>query len=633
MKSLFYFFIYAVILFFAFLFIYPNFAIRKYQVAVKTSLWEISEVDRNKILDDFLDKWNNDYNLDNGWSIKPSPKELTKNDSFFLLEGRFITSSVINQISQENPDLVLESKNHLLPTWVEKSLLGGKIIGIKFGLDLQGGMKVVLKSDFDSYKEKLLDIYSSEIKDLESKIKNPKDQDEKRNSELRLSEIQDLLELDSNQKLSELEKVKLIIDGRLANQNLTEPQVRIQAEQESIEVSLPGISNSNEILDVIKNTDVVEYRLDEDSKKGFLFANLISQAETELFNQSKREETDIYKFQEIIRKNLGRTEQDKFLSEMEEKYGIPSEYKIFPYWSRGAGKNSKFLPRSFVVLEKKIALTGTDFKDASHYYNPDTLNHAVSFTLTSDGTRKFYEVTKGNRGRRLSIVWGNRVVSNPTINDPIAGGRAEITGGFSQKEAENIANIISEGALPVPLEILEISFIGPTLGLESIKVGLNSILIGFILVIIYILFVYRIAGIVANIALILNITFLSALLSLFGFTLTLPGFAGIILTVGMAVDANVIIYERIKEEIRSGKSLRIAVQNGFENAFWAIIDSNATSLIAGIMMIKLGNGPIKGFAITFCWGIVTSLFSSLVFSRLLLNFLVDRIQIRTLGIK
>ena len=182
------------------------------------------------------------------------------------------------------------------------------------------------------------------------------------------------------------------------------------------------------------------------------------------------------------------------------------------------------------------------------------------------------------------------------------------------------------------MEVLEISFIGPTLGLESIKVGLKSIVIGFILVIIYMVFIYRLAGIVANISLLLNITFLSAILSLTGFTLTLPGFAGIILTVGMAVDANVIIYERIKEELRSGKPLSVAVQHGFENAFWAIIDSNITSLISGIMMVKLGNGPIKGFAITFCWGIITSLFSSLIFSRLFLNLLINRLKIRTLGI-
>ena len=401
---------------------------------------------------------------------------------------------------------------------------------------------------------------------------------------------------------------------------------------ESIEVSLPGISNSNEILDIIKNTDVVEYRLDEDRSSGFLFSNLLSQMETQLIRQDKREETDIYKFQVIISKNLGREEQDKFLKEMEKKYNIPDKYKIFPYWSKGASETSKFLPRSFVVLEKNIALSGTDFKDATAFYNPDTLNYMVSFSLTSDGTKKFYEVTKNNRGRSLAIVWGNKVVSNPTINDPIAGGRAEITGSFSQKEANDIANVISEGSLPVPLEVLEISFIGPTLGLESIKVGLKSIMIGFILVIIYMVFIYRLAGLVANISLMLNIVFLSALLSLTGFTLTLPGFAGIILTVGMAVDANVIIYERIKEELRSGKTLSMAVQHGFENAFWAIMDSNITSLISGIMMVKLGNGPIKGFAITFCWGIITSLFSSLIFSKIFLNFLVNRLKIRTLGI-
>ena len=173
-------------------------------------------------------------------------------------------------------------------------------------------------------------------------------------------------------------------------------------------------------------------------------------------------------------------------------------------------------------------------------------------------------------------------------------------------------------------------FIGPTLGIESIEVGLKSVMWGFMLVILYMLFYYKLAGFVANISLVTNLIILMGLLSLMDFTLTLPGFAGIILTVGMAVDANVIIYERIKEELIAGKPLPVAVTQGFENAFWTIFDSNITTLISGILMIRLGNGPIKGFAITLCWGIITSMFTSLLLSRVLLNILVNDIGIKKL---
>jgi preprotein translocase subunit SecD len=173
-------------------------------------------------------------------------------------------------------------------------------------------------------------------------------------------------------------------------------------------------------------------------------------------------------------------------------------------------------------------------------------------------------------------------------------------------------------------------FIGPTLGIESIQVGFKSVFIGFILVMVYMIFYYKMAGIIADIALLSNITILMGLLSLMDFTLTLPGFAGIVLTVGMAVDANVIIYERIKEELMAGKSLSLSISNGFENAFSTIFDSNITTLISGILMVRLGNGPIKGFAITLCWGIITSMFTSLVFSRILFNLLVNFTNIKSL---
>ena len=416
----------------------------------------------------------------------------------------------------------------------------------------------------------------------------------------------------------------------MTNQNLTEPQVRIQKDQDSIEVSLPGVANSSQILEILQNTETVEYRLEEPQDANS-YSQLIERSEQELMAQNKREETEIVQFQKIVTGRLGKKIKEEFLSKMEDKYKIPKDkYKLYAYYARGNKPNSPLLPRRFIVLEKAIALSGNDLTDARPSFNSNNYGWTVSFSLTPAGTEKFLEVTKNNKGRNLAIIWGDQVISSPTINEPIAGGHAEISGSFNQEDAIQLSNIISEGALPIPLSVLEMRFIGPTLGIESIEVGLKSVMWGFLLVIIYMLLYYKLAGLVANISLVANLVILMGLLSLMDFTLTLPGFAGIILTVGMAVDANVIIYERIKEELVAGKPLPVAVTQGFENAFWTIFDSNITTLISGILMIRLGNGPIKGFAITLCWGIITSMFTSLLLSRVLLNILVNNVGIKKL---
>jgi len=535
-------------------------------------------------------------------------------------------------MSQENQSLVWESKNKLEPTMIEEMIKGGKSLSIKLGLDLQGGMRVVLKGDFEDYTSKLRDIYAKEIADQKLILSDvKKSEEEKKKASDRLNEIESNFELSPMRKLTELEKAKMIIDNRLTSQNLTEPQVRIQKEQDAIEVSLPGVTNSAAILEILQNTETVEYRIEEPNP--YVWRSRIEENEKRFMELGKREETDIFKFQEIVKNKLGKKAQDAFLETLEKKYNIPPEYKLFAYWRRGESAKSTLLPRSFAVLERRIALSGNDMTNAQPSFNSNSYGWMVSFTLTPNGAEKFFDLTSQNRGRNLSIVWGDKVVSNPVINDPIAGGRAEISGSFTQEEAIRLANVISEGALPIPLSVLEMRFIGPTLGIESIEVGVRAVVIGFFLVMLYMIFYYRLGGFFADLSLVANIIILAALLTLMDFTLTLPGFAGVILTVGMAVDANVIIYERIREEIEIGRPLTIAVTQGFENAFWTIMDSNLTTLIAGILMIRLGNGPIKGFAITLCWGIVTTLFTSLFLSRLFMELLVNRTQIRHLNLR
>ncbi|MCX7998271.1 MAG: protein translocase subunit SecD [Leptospiraceae bacterium] len=608
------------------LLLYPNFVVRELELTVNPEVTKLAKEEQEKLLQNFQKRWKEEYNSSGTYTISPEPTALPENGKF-IVTGRFITSAKINQISQENIQLFIESQNVLRPTWIESTLRKGKSMSIKLGLDLQGGMRVVLKGDFDSYVSKLKDMYSKEISDLKATIDDPKkSSEEKEKAQRRLSEIEAGFELNESRKLIELEKAKLIIDNRLANQNLTEPQVRIQKDQDSIEVALPGVSNSTQILEILQSTETVEYRLEEPSDEGGRgkYESLIDAEEQRLLTEGKREETDIVKFQEIVKNKLGKKAQDEFLASLEQKYKIPTDqYRLFALWARGSKADSPLLPRRFVVLEKAIALSGNDLTEARPSYDPNNYGWVVTFTLTPVGAEKFFEVTSKNKGRKLAIIWGDKVVSNPVINNPIAGGHAEITGSFTQEEAIRLSNIISEGALPIPLNVLEMRFIGPTLGIESIEVGFKSVIIGFVLVMFYMILYYRYAGFIADITLILNVLMLMALLSLMDFTLTLPGFAGIVLTVGMAVDANVIIYERIREELAKGRSISVAIENGFSNAFSTIFDSNITTLISGVLMIRLGNGPIKGFAITLCWGIITSMFSSLVLSRILMNASVE----------
>ncbi|MCB1190724.1 MAG: protein translocase subunit SecD [Leptospiraceae bacterium] len=610
--------------------LYPNFVTRELELYIHPEFQKLPQEEQSKHLSNFQNRWKEEYNKDGSYTIFPDISITNVPKEFYLVKGRFITSAKINQISQENIRLFQESKNKIRPTKIENLIKGGKLLTVKLGLDLQGGMRVVLKGDFDGYVSKLKDIYSKEIAELKETINSPKaSEDEKKKAKNRLEEIEQNFELTPIRKATELEKAKLIIDNRLANQNLTEPQVRIQKDQDAVEVSLPGVANSGQILEILQNTETVEYRLEEESTPNN-YLSKIQNAENILMDAGRREETEIVQLQHLITSRQGKKAVNAFLREMEAKYEIPTDkFKLYAYWARG--KNSPMLPRKFIVLERAIALSGNDLANARPGMDPNNYGWAVNFELTPEGARKFFDITSKYQGRNLAIIWGNKVVSNPYIRQPIAGGHAEITGSFNEQEAIQLSNIISEGALPIPLNVLEMRFIGPTLGLESILVGIKSLVLGFILVMFYMIFYYRLAGIIADVALLANVIIMAALLSMLDYTLTLPGFAGVILTVGMAVDANVIIYERIREEILEGKHLSLAVTTGFENAFWTIFDSNITTLVAGILMVKLGNGPIKGFAITLCWGIVTSMLTSLLLSRIILEFLVNKVGVKKLS--
>ena len=250
--------------------------------------------------------------------------------------------------------------------------------------------------------------------------------------------------------------------------------------------------------------------------------------------------------------------------------------------------------------------------------------YEVSMTMDSKAAVEWGNLTEKNIGKPLAIVMDNVVYSAPNVNDRIDGGRSSISGGFTPKEAEDLANVLNSGKVPAPATIISYEVVGPTLGAESISAGLISFVIAFILVLIYMAFFYRTAGWMANLALLFNVLLLMGVLVSTGAVLTLPGIAGIVLTMGMAVDANVIIFERIKEELRGGKGLMLSIKDGFKNAYSAIIDGNLTTIITGAVLFFFGTGPVKGFATTLVLGIITSLFCSIFVTRVLLEGRAER---------
>ena len=274
--------------------------------------------------------------------------------------------------------------------------------------------------------------------------------------------------------------------------------------------------------------------------------------------------------------------------------------------------------------DNKCALGGEVITDARQDYGQ---NNQVEVTLqmNSEGAKAWKRLTGENIGKQVAIVLDNYVYSYPVVNDEIPNGRSSISGGgMSIEEAQDLANILKAGKLPAPARILEEQVVGPSLGKESVQKGMWSMVIAFILVLIYMVFFYKKAGLVADVALIVNVFFLFGVLACLGSVLTLPGIAGIVLTLGMAVDSNVIIFERIKEELRNGKGLRPAIDAGYKNAYSAIIDGNVTTLITGIVLIILGTGPVHSFAVTLCIGILTSLFTSIFISRLIFTRMLDK---------
>jgi preprotein translocase subunit SecD len=318
---------------------------------------------------------------------------------------------------------------------------------------------------------------------------------------------------------------------------------------------------------------------------------------------------------ERIKNLIGRTAKMTF-------HKVNDEYPIADAMGGKIPADSMLLKVSgeerYELLYKSVALSGEYLADANPSYDLHG-RPKLDLQFNSTGARLFARITEEYEGRRFAIVLDNKVLTAPRINEPITGGRAEITGNFTVKEAQNLALLLKSGALPAPIEIAEERSVGPELGADSIAAGAIASAIGAVLVLIFMAATYGILGVFADIVLVLNVSLILAFLSMLNATLTLPGIAGIVLTIGMAVDAAIIIYERLREEVRTDLSPLKAIESAFSRAFVTIMDSNITTFAAAVLLFQFGSGPIRGFAVTLGIGIITTVFSSVFILRLAVN--------------
>jgi preprotein translocase subunit SecD len=373
------------------------------------------------------------------------------------------------------------------------------------------------------------------------------------------------------------------IRNRIDQFGVSEPDIRRQGENRIL-VQLPGIRDPQRAINLIGQTALLEFKLVD-------------------------EEHDV---EEAL------------------KGSVPADSQIL--YQIDEDKVTRRSTKVPFLIKKRSYLTGEYLTDARVQIDSQFSEPYVSLDFDKKGARLFERITEANVKKRLAIVLDGRVYSAPVIQEKIGGGRARITGNFTTEEARDLAIVLRAGALPAPVTILEERTVGPSLGRDSIERGLMSMFVGGILVVLFIAVYYRGAGIIANVALCLNIILIAAGLASLKATLTLPGIAGIILTIGMAVDANVIIFERIREEIRLGKTPRAAVDAGYSKATMTILDANVTTFIAALVLFQFGTGPVKGFAVTLCIGIVASLFTAILVTRMIFDYLVFQRRMKELSI-
>lgn len=541
------------------------------------------------------------------------------------LRGRFLLLLFVTVVSCILALPSIPGLYQALPDSV-RSLLSHQ--GLSLGLDLQGGIHLVLEVEEIRAVEIAVDRSRKAVEDLLSEksiaidrvsregstglsidLQNESDADEvqalvldsfpsfvsQKNSGTRLEyelSPEDVVRI----KTSAINQALETIRNRIDQFGVAEPLIqRLGLNQ--IAIQLPGVQDPQRAKDLIQKTALLEFKMLQESKMALELPPQVERGQEETVRQQFAGKVP---------------EEAEILFEAVEEELDGSKYSI-PY-----------------LVKKDAALIGDLLQDArvtiGDYNEPN-----VSVTFDSKGAQEFDLVTAANVGKRMAIVLDGKVYSAPTINERISGGRAVISGRFSTEEANDLAVVLRAGALPAPLKTLQDLTVGPSLGKDSIEKGLRTTLIAGSLVLIFMIVYYRLSGLIANMALALNLLGLLGALSGLNATLTLPGIAGIILTIGMGVDSNVLIFERIREELRAGRPVRLAVDAGFEKAFLTIVDAHVTTLITGLALFLFGTGPIKGFAVTLCLGIGINLFTAFVGTKVVFDYL-NRRKIETLSI-
>ena len=433
-----------------------------------------------------------------------------------------------------------------------------------------------------------------------------------------------------------------ILRNRIDQFGVYEPSIEKQGGDRII-IQLPGIVDRERAKALIGKTALLEFKLVEEPEKTNQVIQDVDEAVHRKEVETAGEDTldlipnpfQSYLFSfggDLVANSKDKSYVEEMLEREEAKGVIPKDLE-FLWGNEVVVEGNRYRPLH--LLKKKAELTGKAIKDArAGIGTSDNPNGSkVDLTMTREASSKWAAITGANVNRRLAIVLDNTVYSAPVIREKIRGGNSQIDmGNSSIREAKDLAIVLRAGSLPAPVLPIEERSVGPSLGKDSIEKGIQSALIGGALVLLFMFIYYSLSGAVANVALIFNILFLLALLSAFRFTLTLPGVAGVILTIGMAVDANVLIYERIREEIRAGKTLRTAIDIGYSRAFLTIFDSNVTTILSALILYWFGTGPIRGFAVTLTIGILCSFFTAIVFTRLVFDFATSRFNIRTLRI-
>ncbi len=571
----------------------------------------------------------------------------------------------------------------------EVSIREAKAKRIKLGLDLQGGMRVVMEVNVLKMLEQIAKNKDDQFAQIMTEIAREAQASDENiitifqrafdAKQIRLSRYYGSLREDNDRILNRLQdetdkavdRAMEIIRNRVDQYGVSEPSIQKQGGRRII-VELPGVSKEDEVRQLLQGTALLEFKLMKDpdiiyktmeavdkylAGKGYSdsTSSVDSTKKTEtakntlsaLTNKSDTASTSIADEQKSPEQQakdhpflfLARPNQqgngEAYVSENDKDKVMrilarPDVQKILPsdmafYFSSKhlfISEGVKYF--SLFALKKTPELTGTVVINAQATIDQSFNQPIVTMEMNNEGSREWARITGANINKRMAIVLDDAVFSAPNIRGKITGGRSQIEGMANIEEARLLEIILKAGALPAPVDIMEQRSVGPSLGEDSILAGTKSFTYALIITVLFMILYYRTGGAVANIALFINVLFIFAILAAFGGTMTLPGIAGIVLTIGMAVDANVLIYERIREELTTHKALRAAIDAGYGKAFSAILDSNVTTFFSGVVLYQFGTGPVQGFALTLMMGVTANLFTAIVITRVVFDVMVER---------